>query len=230
MIEDFPAPRHTVGCMITILSVLVSLLSCGIHSRAALELELIALPLWATQDECRNSRPDPPDEACQPVVGAPRPARTILRVGHLPNITHALPGFQFFVWLVRTGSCVRTRIRACGSCNVASLSVSETSRSRLDLLPAIRASCRQIINSPRRIYTSALLGHDNIPPESGRAGICLLLSFFCIAIIDVHQASRSELTGIFCSTAPANPNRLITEGATLRRVKLQACRAPGSRS
>ena len=33
-------------------------------------------PLWTTQDECRNSRPHPRDEFCQPVVGrASRPWR-----------------------------------------------------------------------------------------------------------------------------------------------------------
>jgi hypothetical protein len=52
--------------MITILSALVSLLSFCIHSRAALELELIALPLWATQtnaeirDLIRRMRPANP--------------------------------------------------------------------------------------------------------------------------------------------------------------------------
>jgi putative transposase len=43
MIEEFSASPHTVGCMITILSALVSLLSFRIRSRAWLELEFITL-------------------------------------------------------------------------------------------------------------------------------------------------------------------------------------------
>jgi hypothetical protein len=43
-IKDFPAPPPIPsGCLITILSTLVSLLSFRVRSRASLELELIAL-------------------------------------------------------------------------------------------------------------------------------------------------------------------------------------------
>jgi hypothetical protein len=35
-------------------------------------LAMAITPYWTTQDECRNPRPDLPDELCQPVVGARR--------------------------------------------------------------------------------------------------------------------------------------------------------------
>jgi hypothetical protein len=41
----------------------------GWHRKGSHLLEMAITPLWTTQDECRNSRPDPPNELCQPVVG-----------------------------------------------------------------------------------------------------------------------------------------------------------------
>jgi hypothetical protein len=65
------------------------------------------------------------------------------------------------------------------------------------------------------MYLSAqrCVGHDN-PSRTRTSEHCLLLSFFCIVTIDVHQASRSDFTGVFCSEARANPNHLIPEDAS----------------
>jgi hypothetical protein len=39
-------------------------------SQGLSHLLAMAIPsFWTTQDECRNPRPDPPDELCQPVLG-----------------------------------------------------------------------------------------------------------------------------------------------------------------